>query len=306
MSNQANGSWGSTPFITDKEYKSLSLDQLRYILNEKKKEIKKNYKQLSEKEKIIRDIRRVDKLNEKVKKGVDIKKEYKKKKDTTKKKKIKTFDEYFEECIKNKEIPKDTPVYLREALERAMREYDQGLVKEKSSLSGFANKYTIEGDFGLKPEEFFLSINETLVDFFTYHRNIKFKLVLACMMEKHEVDKKNGIFDIKEDKAYFNSPTIINLESDDVERLISISKKSILGQMEAYSEKGSNWVFKEVVKLEIHTIEYNPNKGSSYIDLPSWIKNKKAIVNIKNKDDKCFLSCILRYLHPREREMRKE
>ena len=79
MSNQANGSWGSAPFITDNEYKSLSLDQLRYILNEKKKEIKKNYKQLSEKEKIIRDIRKLDKLNEKVKKGVDIKKEYKKK-----------------------------------------------------------------------------------------------------------------------------------------------------------------------------------------------------------------------------------
>ena len=184
MSNQENGFQGSQPFITDNEYKSLSLDQLRYILNEKKKEIKKNYKQLSEKEKIIRDIRRLDKLNEKVKKGVDIKKKYTKKKATYKKKKIKTFDEYFEECIKNKEIPKDTPLYLREALERAMREYDQGLVKEKSSLSGFANKYTIEEVFGLKPKEFFLSINETLVDFFTYHRNIKFKLVLVCMMEK--------------------------------------------------------------------------------------------------------------------------
>ena len=303
MSNQFdNGFQGSQPFITDNEYKSLSLDQLRYILNEKKKEIKKNYKQLNEKEKLIRYIRKIDKLNEKVKKGIDIKKEYKKKKDTTKKKKIKTFDEYFEECIKNKEIPKDTPDYLRKALERAMREYDQGLVKEKSSLSGFANKYTIEGVFGLKPEEFFLSINETLVDFFTYHRNIKFKLVLVCLMKKQEIEKTQGIIDIKEDKAYFNSPTIINLESDDVERLISISKESILGQMEAYSEKGSNWVFKEVVKFEIHTVEYNPNKGSSYIDLPSWIKNKKAIVNIKNKDDKCFLWCILRYLHPRDRD----
>ncbi|CAH3016600.1 unnamed protein product [Porites evermanni] len=301
MSNQFdNGFQGSQPFITDNEYKSLSLDQLRYILNEKKKEIKKNYKQLSEKEKIIRDIRKLDKLNEKVKKGVDIKKDYKKKKDTTKKKKIKTFDEYFAECIKNKEIPKDTPLYLREALERAMREYDQGLVKEKSSLSGFANKYIIEGVFGLKPEEFFENINETLVDFFTYHRNIKFKLVLVCLMEKQEIEKTQGIIDIKEDKAYFNSPTFNNLESDDVQRLIDISKETILGQMEAYSEKGSNWVFKEVVKFEIHTVEYNPNKGSSYIDLPSWIKNKKAIVNIKNKDDKCFLWCILRYLHPKE------
>ena len=201
MSNQSvNGFQGSQPFITDKEYKSLSLDQLRYILNQKKKTIKDSYKELSEKEKIIRDIRKLDKLNEKVKQGIDIKKKYKKKKATTKtaapskKKKIKTFDEYFEECIKNKEIPKDTPDYLREALERAMLEYDQGLVKEKSSLTGFANKYMIEGIFGLDPIKFFVHINETLVDFFTYHRNIKFKLVLVCMMEKHEVDKKKWYF----------------------------------------------------------------------------------------------------------------
>ena len=60
--------------ITDKEYKSLSLDQLKHILNQKKQLIKDNYKELTEKEKIIRDIRKVDKLNEKVKKGVNIKK----------------------------------------------------------------------------------------------------------------------------------------------------------------------------------------------------------------------------------------
>ena len=85
MSNQSvDGFQGSQPFITDNEYKSLSLDQLRYILNKKKKTIKDSYKELSEKEKIIRDIRKLDKLNEKVKQGIDIKKKYKKKKATTK------------------------------------------------------------------------------------------------------------------------------------------------------------------------------------------------------------------------------
>ena len=173
---------------------------------------------------MIRDIRRLDKLNEKVKKGIDIKKKYKKKL-AAKKKKIKTFDEYFEECIKNKEIPKDTPSYLREALERAMREYDQGLVKEKSSLEGFANKYTIEGIPGLDPLMFFDRINETLVDFFTYHRNIKFRLVLVCLMEKQETDKKTGIFNIEDGKSYFNSPTFSNLKSHDVDKLLILKIK---------------------------------------------------------------------------------
>ena len=81
MSNQSeNGFQGSQPFITDNQYKSLSIDQLRYILNQKKKTIKKNYKEISEKEKLIRDIRRLDELNEKVKQGIDIRKKYKKKK----------------------------------------------------------------------------------------------------------------------------------------------------------------------------------------------------------------------------------
>ena len=79
MSNQTvDGFQGSQPFTTDNQYKSLSLEQLRYILNQKKKTIKKNYKELSQKEKLIRDIRKLDKLNEKVKQGIDIKKKYKK------------------------------------------------------------------------------------------------------------------------------------------------------------------------------------------------------------------------------------
>ena len=41
MSNQSNdGFQGSKPFISDKDYSSLSLDQLRYILNQKKKHLR--------------------------------------------------------------------------------------------------------------------------------------------------------------------------------------------------------------------------------------------------------------------------
>ena len=87
-------------------------------------------------------------------------------------------------------------------------------------------------------------------------------------MEKQEISKASGILNIQEDKAYFQSPTITNLVSSDVKDLIFTSQEIILGQMEGYSERGSNWVFKEVIKLEIHTTEYNPTKGSSYIGLP--------------------------------------
>ena len=315
MSNQTvDGFQGSQPFITDNQYKSLSLEQLRYILNQKKKSIKKNYKELSEKEKLIRDIRKLDKLNEKVKQGIDIKKKYQKHKKDKKvidnpgkltitrkiNKKIKTFNEYFKECIKNREIPKDTPPYLKEALERAMIEYDQGLVKEKSSLDDFANKYVIEGIFGLTPIQYFERIAKTLIDFFTYHKNIKFRLVLVCIMEKQVYDKKIGITAIETSKAYFSSETLKNLRADEAMKLVEESFRSIETKIQNFTQDGSAWQFKEVEQLEIHTVEFKPTKGSSYIPLPKWIKDKGAIVNIQNKDDKCFLWCILRYLYPKK------
>ena len=155
MSNQSvNGFQGSQPFITDKQFQNLSLDEIRHIIAQEKEELQKDYKELASRRKLINQYKKLVEVRQKVKSGIDIGKNLKKKtpaKIPSKKKKIKTFEEYFEECIKNKKIPKDTPPYLREALERAMYEYDQGLEREKSALEGFANKYIIPGIPGLTP-----------------------------------------------------------------------------------------------------------------------------------------------------------
>ena len=64
--------------------------------------------------------------------------------------------------------------------------------------------------------------------------------------------------------------------------------------MERYQEgleesmRGSEFIFNSV-----DTLYYNLNKimlsrGSSYIDFPKWLKNKKTTINLKNNDEKCF------------------
>ena len=45
----------------------------------------------------------------------------------------------------NQKIPKDTPPYLKKALERALKEYNVGIKHEKSALDSFAEKYVIDG-----------------------------------------------------------------------------------------------------------------------------------------------------------------
>ena len=121
-------------------------------------------------------------------------------------------------------------------------------------------------------------------------------------MERKIIEKTKGESKIgfEQVKAYFHSETHINLERTDVKVILSLMLRDILVKLAEYQRKGSGWYFKEAISFEIHTVDYKPIKGSSYIPLPDFIMRKNAIINIKNEDDKCFLRSVLRYLHPKQ------
>ena len=52
--------------------------------------------------------------------------------------------------------------------------------------------------------------------------------------------------------------------------------------------KGSNFIFESVELLYYKLHKISLNRGGSYIDSPKWIKNKKATINPKTEDHKCF------------------
>ena len=67
--------------------------------------------------------------------------------------------------------------------------------------------------------------------------------------------------------------------------------------MVLFQKERSGWVLDEILHLNPSYAQYTPVKGSSYIPLPSRLKAKKAIINIKN-NDKCFMWSILAGTHP--------
>ena len=295
MSNQT-GSQGSIPFVQDKQFQNMSLDQIRNIIKEEEKALKRDYSEIEERKRLIKRFQRLQKAREKVRQGIDIKKRYKKKK-----KQKKTFQEYFNECIKDKKIPEDTPAYLRKAIDKASMVYDKDIVKIKSALDEFASQYKIEGDPNLTPAEYLAKNKKLLSYFFKKNKTIKHNLALVCNMEQ-QYSTKDGIYSLKEDEAYFRTDEKSVLKSTNTEKLIDKSIDKIIEDIDKYEQNGSGWYFKSIKELQINIVEYNPSKGSSYIKLPDWIKNKKAIINVKNKDDKCFIWCILRHLHPKPRD----
>ena len=286
--------------MTSLDLSKLSIEELKKIDKKENKVFKKNIKEYRnrEKQKLIDKIVGRREQNIKIEKVLS---KSSKPKPKPKPKKIKSFEDYFQECIKNKSIPKDTPKYLRKALERAIKEYQQGVVLQKSALDNFAEKFVIEGKPGILPKKFLQEKAQKVKRFFKTNRDSKIKMVLVCMMEQKIEEKKLSI--TAQAKGYFHSSTQINIASTDEKKIISKMFVGMLQGIRNYQINGSGWYFKEVLQLEIHKVDYKPMKGSSYIPLPVFIKNKKAIIYIENKkDNKCFQWCILRYLHPRERD----
>ena len=51
---------------------------------------------------------------------------------------------------------------------------------------------------------------------------------------------------------------------------------------------GSNFVFESVDLLSYHLYKISLRRGRLYIKSPEWVLNKRATINPKNKDNKCF------------------
>ena len=278
--------------MSSENLNNLSIKDLKKLVNEEYNQNKKLRQE--KKEELIQVYKKLQKQNEKLR-------QEKSKPKPKPKQKIKTFDEYFQECIKNKSFPKDTPEYLKKALQRAMKEYDDGIKHEKSALKHFAEKYIIDGKPKIIPFKFFAEKATQIKEFLRNHRNVKVRMILVCIMEKLEDVKGSRKIETSESKVYFNTETCINLESTDVKVILFQMIKEILEKISIFQMNGSGWYFKEVSSLEIHIVDYKPIKGSSYIPLPDFLMRKKAIINMENKDNKCFLWSVLRYLHPIEK-----
>ena len=62
--------------------------------------------------------------------------------------------------------------------------------------------------------------------------------------------------------------------------------------------RGSGWSLGDVHKIELKLSKYHPILGKSYIPLDPQLMHKRGILNIKNKDERCFMWCVLAKLFP--------
>ena len=212
----------------------------------------------------------------------------------------------FKEYIKNLNKDYLTPSRLKklsQQLEKKINKAEEEEkrlftpVKEKSALKNYAVKYVIKGEPLYGPAEFLQIAKPYVINIMASNRNIKTKLYLNCYMTRTDSDG----FTVIKKFAFHSVGQKIITEATDVNEIYGEMLDEIEEEIQKVEQaEGSGWVFLEVENLTLHTDIWDPIKASSYIDLPKELKNKKAIVNMKNKDNnKCFLWCILRALNPK-------
>ena len=95
---------------------------------------------------------------------------------------------------------------------------------------------------------------------------------------------------------YFNSITKTII---DQRYHLKESFEEILNLLDIWINESTGWSIDEIQGLYINTSNYEPLSSSSYIQLPEKLrKSKKDLINIKNKDNKCFLWCHIRVINP--------
>ena len=145
--------------------------------------------------------------------------------------------------------------------------------------------------------EFLEDAKPAIINIFNSNRNIKTILYLHCLMVRQE---PGGLPTIKE-FAFHSKDLKLVLEGTDESELYSEMTEEIEEEIQKVQEaEGSGWQFLKVIKLVLHTTRWEPLYGGSYIPLDPYLANKKALINIQNEDDKCFMWSVLRALYPKD------
>ena len=103
--------------------------------------------------------------------------------------------------------------------------------------------------------------------------------------------------------AYFNSQPQTITNNTQIELALSLSKQVILNKIAVWISEGSGWTVQSVDNHYLNVVKYEPMKGSSYIKLPTELRNSaKGLINMKNEDNECFRWCHIRHLNPQDKD----
>ena len=216
---------------------------------------------------------------------------------------LENFKEYIKN-LKSYNISADRLKKLTKQLERkekkAKEEKDRIFTptREASAFKNYTNQYVMYNTIAnLGPLEFLTYAKPAILNIFNSNRNIKTILYLHCLMERIAT---TGDKVIKEFAFHSKDLKLVLEETEESELYNEMAEEIEEEIQKVQNAEGSGWQFLKVIKLVLHTTKWEPLYGSSYIPSDPYLANKKALINMQNEDDKCFMWSVLRALYPKD------
>ena len=146
--------------------------------------------------------------------------------------------------------------------------------KGKSAFGNFARQFIIRGDDSLSPQEFFRKARGEIKLLLRQNPQTKVQCILHVEMIQNRISGEDETSD-----PFFPSRQKENLGNnyEVAEEMI----REMIEAMENYNKRGSNWIFKKVIRLDVNFVRWKPLGGSAWIPLPAKLANKKAVINVK-------------------------
>lgn len=99
---------------------------------------------------------------------------------------------------------------------------------------------------------------------------------------------------------HFTAGPYTSTSGSDVMKQTHMAYERLEDQMSNFTQLASGWILERNNNMVLQMVKYAPLKGNSYLQLHPSIADKKAIINVKNKDDHSFKWAILSALDPVE------
>ena len=188
---------------------------------------------------------------------------------------------------------------LKEKVNGIFKRYYNLTPKEhKTAIKGYFKTFRVDGVDGMDEKTFINSVKPKVIDLIKSKGSIKVKLILTVRFTKE--NPATGNIDIN--IWYFSTDPVIITESTDLSNQYNTMTSRIFELILNFHNRGSGWQFDRVEHLDININPYNPLSASSYIELPSNLYMKKAIINVQNENDhECFKWAVTSAVFPQKK-----
>ena len=199
---------------------------------------------------------------------------------------IKKYNELlgYNKDVTTKSAVKDIKKQIKELNKKVKSVVGKRTTYDRHALGGIFKKHYITDDLD-HPIDFIFKRLANLLEA-EYDANKKSYNLIAYLFFKYDVYKSADGGKIIE-KHNFHSDTLFITSKNIIKGYMEDTKQKFYNYLET-CKQASDSIFKGFTEIHISTSRNKAIAGKSFIELPLWIKNKKACVNIKNDDDKCF------------------